>query len=276
MGIKKVSEILNAEKKAQTGVMCFECVNYEQIAWSVEAAEEQKCPVVIMLYYDMDFYTPIPVFLAMAKSIAEAASVDVGIIYDHVNTLEQAKYAVDQGFPSITFDGSAEGMDKNIEVTREIVEYAHEKGVDVTGVPGEAASVEEMKQFAENTKIDAMIVPVIYEDEGNNHNFTPECHWFETNKAYIDYEKLEKIAEAVPLPFVLHGGYNVSEEDIAKALVYGITKVDDGCPFDTQYYKEMKKVIEAPDTAASIFGCNIRAKDELKKYIVRKMESLRK
>lgn len=275
MGIKRVSDILREEKRKQTGVMCFECVNLEQIAWSVETAEERKCPVIVMLYYDMDFYTPVPVFLAMAKEIGKRAQVDVGILYDHVNTLKQAEYAVDQGFPSITFDASAEGYAANKELTRQIVEYAHARGADVTGYPGKEASLEEMVRFAAGTGVDAMIVPVIYEDEGNNHAFTQECHWFETNRAYIDFEKLQGIADAIDLPFVLHGAYNVSDQELVKALAYGVAKVDDGCPFDTRYFREMKRVIEAPETAASIFGCNIKVKDGLKEYIAERMLLLR-
>lgn len=276
MGIKRVSDILNNEKRTQTGVMCFECVNFEQIAWSVETAQEQKCPVIVMLYYDMDFYTPVPVFLAMAKEISRNAAVDVGILYDHVNTLQQAQYAIDQGFSSITFDASSEGYECNKELTRRIVEYAHARGVDVTGYPGSNASLEEIVQFTSETGVDAMIVPVIYEDAGNNHAFTQDCHWFETNKAYIDFAKLQDISGAVSLPLVLHGAYNVSNGEIVSSLKYGITKVDDGCPFDTQYFKEMKKVMEEPQTAASIFGCNIRAKEGMKEYITKRMLLLRK
>lgn len=55
MALSKVSEIMQEAYSEHKAVMCFECVNYEQIAWSIETAEEEKRPVILMLYYDMTF-----------------------------------------------------------------------------------------------------------------------------------------------------------------------------------------------------------------------------
>ena len=70
MALSKVSEIMQEAYSEHKAVMCFECVNYEQIAWSIETAEEEKRPVILMLYYDMTFYTEAREFMQMSIPLA--------------------------------------------------------------------------------------------------------------------------------------------------------------------------------------------------------------
>ena len=267
MGLKQVSDIMEDARRQQKAVMCFECVNYEQIAWVIETAEEQKTPVVLMLYYDMDFYSPIPVFLAMAKELAGRAVIDVGLLYDHADTKELVEEALRNGFGSVMFYHGRAGFEENLRLTREVVRMAESWGADVIGYPGEAVSPGQCGRFVMETGVRSVIAPVVLEDIHNRHDFDEGCHWSEENKAVIDFDYLQRLKDQTDVPLVLHGAYNVPDEQIRESIRYGISKIDDGCPFDTACYRAVKSVIDSAACAESLFGCLIRVRERMKPYI---------
>lgn len=269
MGIHKVSEIIREAYRKKKAVMCFECVNYEQIAWSIEAAEEEKQPVILMLYYDMTFYTPGRLFVQMVESCAREASVPVGLTYVYPNTCELAAEAIYAGFPSICYDPQGEDLGTRIEETKRVVRMAHSHGVDVIANPGEYGKVssEDVIEFGKQTEIDGMIAPVVYGDKGNNLHFTSVRHWYESNIDYIDFPMLEQIYQGIRIPLVIHRSYNLSVEQLEKSLSYGVAKIDNGCPFDTQFYHAAKLAIGLMDCGESYFALLMNMKEQVKSYL---------
>lgn len=269
MALSKVSEIMQEAYSEHKAVMCFECVNYEQIAWSIETAEEEKRPVILMLYYDMTFYTEAREFMQMAKPLAKKASVPVGLTYVYPDTAELVKEAMDVGFPSICFNSGKEDLKERICETKQIVELAHAKGVDVVANPGEYGEItaEEAILFGEETGIDGMIAPVVYGNKGNNLHFTEIRHWYETNIDYIDFEMLGEINDKLKMPLVIHRSYNLSVEQLQKSLSYGVAKIDNGCPFDTQFYRAAELAIKMTDCGESYFALLMNMKEQVKAYL---------
>lgn len=269
MAVRKVNEIMQEACKEKRAVMCFECVNYEQMAWSIEAAEEEDSPVILMLYYDMTFYTSAEAFLGMAKTLAKAARVSVGITYVYADTCELVEMAMETGFPSVCYNPRGKSLESKIVETREIVDKAHQKGVDVVANPGEYGEItaEEAVRFARETGIDGMIAPVVYGDKGNNLHFTELRHWYETNVDYIDFEILKKIHEGIELPLVIHRSYNLSPKLLQESLEYGVAKIDNGCPFDTQFYRAAEIAIKTTDCGDSYFALLMNMKEQVKSYL---------
>ncbi len=269
MAVKKVNEIMLEAYREKRAVMCFECVNYEQIAWSIQAAEEVNSPVILMLYYDMTFYTSAELFVKIAETLAKAARIPVGITYVYANTYELAMDAVSAGFPSICYDPQGEDLETKIAETKTIVQEAHQKGVDVVANPGEYGSVtvQDAVRFVRETGIDGMVAPVVYGDKGNNTHFTESRHWYESNIDYIDFEMLEEIHKEADLPLVIHRSYNISTEQLQKSLEYGVTKVDNGCPFDTQFYHAAEIAIKTTDCGESYFALLMNMQEQVKSYL---------
>lgn len=269
MALKKVSEIMQDAYRDHRAVMCFECVNYEQIAWSIETAEEEKNPVILMLYYDMTFYTEAREFIQMAEPLARKASVPVGLTYVYPDTMELVKEAMEAGFPSICFNSGKKDLEERIRETRQITEFAHANKVDVVANPGEYGeiSAEEVIRFGKETGIDGMVAPVVYGNKGNNLHFTEIRHWYETNIDYIDFEMLEEISKGIKTPLVIHRSYNLSVEQLQKSLDYGVAKIDNGCPFDTQFYRAAEFAIKTTDCGESYFALLMNMKEQVKSYL---------
>lgn len=269
MALEHVSTILEQAYREKTAVMCFECVNYEQIMWCIEAAEEAERPVVLMLYYDMTFYTSASAFIAMAKAAAEAARVPVGLTYVYADEMELVMAAVEDGFPSVCYNPKGETLQERIDRTRAVVEAAAAYSVDVAANPGEYGQVTapEAVRFAKESGIAALVAPVVYGHPDNNLNFTELRHWYDTNVDLVDGEMLREIHQSLDLPLIIHRANNLSAEEKRKAMAEGVTKFDYGCPLDTAFYRIAKDVTEHVDCGESYFALLMEMKEPVKRYV---------
>ena len=155
----------------------------------------------------------------------------VALHLDHGADFETCKSCIDGGFTSVMIDGSARSFEENIEVTKKVVEYAHERGVVVEGELGKLAGIEddvqveahdaaytspdEVEEFVERTGVDSLAIAI-----GTSHGafkFTPaQC----TRNAEgvlvppeLRFDILEEITKKLPnFPIVLHGASSVVPE----------------------------------------------------------------
>lgn len=212
MTIATLKEVL-AGPRAVAGLVVL---GWEDARAFVDAAEAEGRPVILQAGPGARAYTPLPVLGAMMRHLAEAASVPVVVHLDHGDSFETCLRAVEAGFSSVMFDGSALPIERNIFLTQCVVEMARPKGVSVeaelgvvgyaggaasrTTDPGEAAALAA-------TGIDALAVSV-----GNVHLMTEGV-------AAIDFAALKAIGAAVPgLPLVLHGGSGIAPQDRARIV----------------------------------------------------------
>jgi fructose-bisphosphate aldolase class II len=147
---------------------------------------------------------------------------------DHGDTFELARQCVDDGFTSVMIDGSHLPLKENIALTKEVVEYAHPRGVMVEGELGRLAGVEEhvsvsekdavfthpdeAVRFVEESGVDSLAVAI-----GTSHG----AYKF-AGEPYLDFERLAKIQEKLPDYFlVLHGASSVIPEFVALCNRYG-------------------------------------------------------
>ncbi len=145
---------------------------------------------------------------------------------DHGDTFELAKSCIDSGFSSVMLDGSAHPFDKNIEITKQVVTYAHERNVSVEGELGVLAGIEddvvaaksvytqpeEVEEFVNRTGVDSLAISI-----GTSHGankFKPEqCTKNEEGVLVpppLRFDILEEIERRIPgFPIVLHGASSV-------------------------------------------------------------------
>jgi len=149
-------------------------------------------------------------------------------------------------------DASRFGLAGNIAMTKEIVEYAHPKGVSVEGEIGCIGGTEgeeftensmytdpfEAVQFVEKTGIDALAISI-----GSSHGNYPENMVPE-----FDFDRLKNIKNLTQMPLVLHGGSGSGEKNIIQAVKYGINKINVGCDFMNANVQALKdKLQQSPD-----------------------------
>jgi fructose-bisphosphate aldolase class II len=161
---------------------------------------------------DVEFYAP---------------EIPVGIHLDHGKNFEIIQHCAEIGFGSVMYDGSRKKYVDNLADTKKIVDFCHDKGIDVQAELGSVPYIgetdggqvnwdeymtnpEQAKQFVELTGVDALAVAI-----GNAHGFMRE-------RVEPDLERLEKINELCDLPLILHGASDWENGRVAEVIKRGI------------------------------------------------------
>lgn len=231
-----MKEMLDKANKENYAVMAINCFNVETARTVITAAELERAPIIVNLYQehlinhcDSELITPI------VKTLANRATVNVALNFDHGQELKYLKKALDDGFSSVMVDASRYDLEENIKITKEIADYAHALGATVEGEIGCLGATEggkfssddmytdplEAKRFAEETGIDALAISI-----GTSHGNYPDGVVPE-----FDFERLKRIKELTRMPLVLHGGSGSGQKNIKYAVKYGINKINVGCDF---------------------------------------------
>ncbi len=275
MPIVKMSEIYADASEKQYIVGAFNVFNLDTMHAVLQAAEKEESPVILQVSMGARKYIPsLELFISIMKIMADTVTVPVSINHDHCLGIQAAKEAIDAGVNSVMFDGSHLSFEENISATREVVEYAKEKGVCVEAelgcLPGFEDEVfaenavftnpEMAKEFVERTGCDFLAVAV-----GTSHGGVKS-----DNPLLLHFDILEKIHEIIPrVPLVLHGAAslpdelityvnryggkvpnlkNCSEADINKSRFYGICKANMDVDNFLAYTGTVRKVLtEKPE-----------------------------
>lgn len=221
-------------KKAQEGKFAIPAPNFidlESLRWHVETAERHNLPLILALAEaHIGENITLEDAALVGKKYAEEAKVPVVLHLDHGTTPEVIKKAIDLGFSSVMIDASQDTFEENVRKTKEIIDYAHPKGVVVEAEiahvgagenyenhetsDSQYTTVEEAKKFAEETGVDSLAISI-----GTAHGMykgIPE----------INFERLKEIAAAVDTPLVLHGGSSSGDENLNRCAINGITKIN--------------------------------------------------
>lgn len=207
MTLATLADVLQPALTDCHAVAGFVCLGWEDMRAYVEAAELEQRPIILQAGPGCRAHTPLPVLAAMMRHLAEPASVPVVVHLDHGYTKEECRIAIDCGFTSVMFDGSATPLAQNIEETTAIVEMAHAAGVSCEGEIGFVGYAEgqasrgtdpdEAARFAAETRIDAMAISV-----GN-------VHLQKDAGTGLDTDRIAAIERATSVPLVIHGGSGV-------------------------------------------------------------------
>lgn len=248
-----MTEMLKKANQNNYAVMAINCFNIETARAVIKAAEMENAPIIINVvqehllnHCDSELITPI------VKKLASRTNIKVALNFDHGQDVLLLKKAIDDGFSSVMVDASRFGLEGNIAMTKEIVQYAHPKGVSVEGEIGCMGATEganftvndmytnpkEALRFVRETGIDALAISI-----GSSHGNYPEGM-----VPKFDFERLKTIKELTKMPLVLHGGSGSGEDNILKSVKYGINKINVGCDFMNANIAAIKaRLKENPD-----------------------------
>ena len=209
-------------------VGAFNVNNMEIIQGIVEAAMEEKAPLILQVSAGARKYAK-PVYLVkLVEAAIEDTGLDIALHLDHGEDFDICKKCVDDGFTSVMIDGSKHPFEENIRLTKEVVEYAHSRGVSVEAELGKLAGIEdninvdarnatftdpeEAAEFVEKTGVDSLAVAI-----GTSHG----AYKFK-GTPYLDFDRLQEIHKLIPdTPLVLHGASTVLPEFVEKCNEYG-------------------------------------------------------
>ena len=237
MALVTMRQLLDEAAKGGYGVGAFNVNNLEQVQAIMEAARETGSPVIIQASSGARKYANDRFLYHLMLAASEVyPEIPVALHQDHGNSPETCKSAIDLGFTSVMMDGSLEAdgkspasFDYNVDVTREVVEMAHERGVTVEGELGTLGGIEDghgsgevnltdpdqAVEFVERTGVDALAVAI-----GTSHGaykFTKE-----PDREVLAMHIIEEINEKLPTThLVMHGSSSVPKELVDLINEYG-------------------------------------------------------
>ena len=228
MALVSSKEMFAKALKGDYAVGAFNVNNMEIIQGIVDAAREEEAPLILQVSAGARKYARPAYLLKLVEAAVLDSGLDICLHLDHGEDFEICKKCVDDGFTSVMIDGSRFPLEENIALTRQVVEYAHSKGVVVEAELGKLAGIEdnvkvdarsatftdpeEAAEFVRRTGVDSLAIAI-----GTSHG----AYKFK-GEPYLDFDRLKKIHALIPdTPLVLHGASTVLPEFVKLCNEYG-------------------------------------------------------
>jgi fructose-bisphosphate aldolase class II len=247
--ISNLKDILIPAQDEGYAVACFNVFGYEDARAVVEAAEARNASVILSINLDMRQFMTMEQIIGMLRPMAEKAKVPVCLHLDHTYEMDIVKQAVDSGFTSVMFDGSQLSISENIASIRDIVSYAHPKGVSVEAEVGSVpyatgrdhiksaiTEVSEALAMEEQGQPDALAISI-----GNVHRL-------ESGSVAIDLDRFNELEKALSLPLVIHGTSGLEDKDIQMLSLRQVAKFNVGTILRKSFGNSLRTTLESdPD-----------------------------
>jgi len=221
-------------RKAYDGgyaIGAFNVNNMEIVQAITEACREEKAPVILQVSKGARAYANHTYLVKLVEAaVLECPEIPVVLHLDHGPDFETCKSCIDGGFTSVMIDASSKPFAENIEITKRVVEYAHDHGVVVEAELGTLAGIEdevvvaeghasytrpeEVEEFVAKTGCDSLAIAI-----GTSHGaykFKPGT------KPQLRFDVLEEVSRRLPgFPIVLHGSSSVPQNYVEMINTYG-------------------------------------------------------
>ena len=244
-------EMLKKAKQEKYAVPHFNINNLEWTRFILEQCQEMNSPVLLGVSEGAAKYMGgFKVVADLVKDLDAALNitVPVAIHLDHGSSVEVVKQAIDAGFTSVMIDASKYDLETNINMTKEVVELAHQKNITVEAEVGHIGGNEDgLSSEVAYANIDDCIKFV---NETNIDSFAPavgSVHGIYKGEPKLDFELMLKIADLTNLPLVLHGGSGIPNEMIKKAIECGICKLNINTDLQIVWSKAVREFLKESD-----------------------------
>ncbi|MGY4688763.1 class II fructose-bisphosphate aldolase [Salibacterium sp. K-3] len=257
------------------GVGAFSAHNAETILAVIEAAEEEQAPIMIQVGQKVIQTLGMEPMKMLIDWYGRDARIPICIHLDHSREFSQTMRAVQLGFQSVMFDGSALRFEENTELTQKAAAIAASLNIGSEGEIGKIGgtedditvdekdamitTTEEAKAFVEATNVDYLAASL-----GTAHGIykeTPNLH----------FDRLGDIVKAVQRPVVLHGGSDVPDEQVQRAVSLGVAKINVDTELRQAFTKGVQEVFAENENeivlANSLGRGTSRMKDKVKEKI---------
>lgn len=267
-------ELLDDARKRRYAVGAFNANNLEYVQAIIEAAEEERAPVILQASQGAINYAGLEHIVAMVRVSADKATVPVVLHLDHGKDFLQNVRCLRAGFTSLMFDGSALPFEENVEITKRIVEIAHACRIPVEAELGKVPQAgqvtwedvkalmtdpEEAAKFVELTGVDSLAVAV-----GSVHAMREQA-------AKLDIPRIERISKLVGIPLVLHGASGVTDEGYRDAILAGICKINIATELNKACLKAVREQLAKDPDVLDLRKVLMPGKQAMKEAVKRKM-----
>ena len=221
MPIVTTTQMFKQAYEGGYAIGAFNVNNMEIIQGITEAAKEVNAPLILQVSAGARKYAKHVYLMKLIEAAEADTGLPIAVHLDHGENFEVCKSCIDGGFTSVMIDGSKHSFEENIKITKEVVEYAHARGVVVEGELGKLAGIEddvnvsdedasftkpsEVEEFVTRTGVDSLAIAI-----GTSHGaykFKPG------QKPRLRFDILEEVSQRLPgFPIVLHGASSVIPE----------------------------------------------------------------
>ena len=230
MGIVTSTEMFRKAYEGHYAIGAFNVNNMEIVQGITEAAAEVRAPLILQVSAGARKYANHTYLMKLIEAAVIETNLPICVHLDHGDTFDLCKSCIDGGFSSVMIDGSKYPFEENVALTKQVVEYAHSKGVVVEGELGRLAGVEdavnvkaedssytrpeEVEEFVTRTGVDSLAIAI-----GTSHGaykFKPGT------KPQLRFDILAEVEKRLPgFPIVLHGSSSVPQKFVDLINKYG-------------------------------------------------------
>lgn len=230
MPLVTTKEMFKNAYKGGYAIGAFNVNNMEIVQGITTAAMLEKSPVILQVSAGARKYAKHVYLMKLVEAAILDTDLPIALHLDHGEDFAICKACVDGGFSSVMIDGSKYSFEENIRITKEVVDYAHSKGVVVEGELGKLAGIEddvnvsdadaqftnpkEVEEFVLRTGVDSLAIAI-----GTSHGaykFKPG------QKPQLRFDILEEIQKRLPeFPIVLHGASSVPQDYVKIVNSFG-------------------------------------------------------
>ena len=231
MPLVSMTDMLKKAKSEGYAVGQFNINNLEFTQAILQAAQEEESPVILGVSegagrYIGGFKTVVKIVEGLLEDYK--VTVPVAIHLDHGSSFDKCKEAIDAGFTSVMIDASHHPFEENITLTKQVVEYAHAKGISVEAELGMVGGQED----------DVQANGVIYADGKECEELVKQTgvdclapalgsvHGPYKGEPNLGFKEMEEISNGTGVPLVLHGGTGIPTKDIQKSISLGTAKIN--------------------------------------------------
>ncbi len=221
MPLVTTKEMFEKAYKGGYAIGAFNVNNMEIVQGITEAARDLNAPLILQVSKGARAYANHTYLMKLVEAAVEETGLPIALHLDHGDSFDICKSCIDGGFTSVMIDASSKSLEDNIELTRRVVEYAHDRGVVVEAELGTLAGIEDevnvsaedssytrpedVQEFVERTGCDSLAIAI-----GTSHGaykFKPGT------KPQLRFDILEDVERRLPgFPIVLHGSSSVPQE----------------------------------------------------------------
>lgn len=267
--------LLNAQKGGYA-VPAFNVHNLETVQVIVETADELRSPVILAATPGTFKYAGRDYMQAIAATAARRYAIPIALHLDHHESLEDIQKSVELGTKSVMIDASHHPFEKNIEIVKRVVDYAHAKGATVEAELGRLGGQEDdlvvdeadsyytdpaaAKQFVDRTGIDSLAVAI------------GTAHGLYKSEPKLDFDRLAEIRTVVEVPLVLHGASGIPAPDVRKCIELGCCKVNIATELKIPFVNALKQYFQEHPEANDPRKYMEPAKQAMKQAVIEKIK----
>ncbi|MBD8844707.1 class II fructose-1,6-bisphosphate aldolase [Priestia megaterium] len=253
-------------------------ININSFQWAeaiLEAAQEEQSPIIVASSDRLvDYLGGFKTIATMVNRIVEEKNITVPVALhlDHGSSVERCKEAIDAGYTSVMIDGSHYPIDENIEMTKQVTEYAKLHGVSVEAEVGtvggnedgliggiQYADPEECVRIVNETGIDALAAAL------------GSVHGPYQGEPKLGFDEMKKISELTNVPLVLHGGSGIPDYQIQKAIELGHFKINVNTECLQAWTKAIREILHNDAATFDARAILTPGKDAVKQTVIAKI-----